>query len=52
MKRLMLYVGLISISVLVTSVMITMGYSPLTNFLLSMAIGAILGFIKGKYFYD
>lgn len=52
MNRLILYVALIGISILVTSAMITMGYSPLTNFLTNLAIGAILGFIKGWYFYD
>lgn len=52
MKTLLLYLSLTGIGVLEVSGMIVNGYSDQTIFLTMLATGAILGFIKGTFFYD
>lgn len=52
MKTVLIYLGLIVMSVLITSIGITMGWSQSTIILTNLSASAILAYIKGKYFYD
>lgn len=52
MKPLFIFLGLIVIAILEISLMVVHGYGDLTIYLTLMATGAILGGIKGWFFYD
>ena len=46
------FLGLIGLGFFVVTVGIVLGYQPLTIYLTCFGIGATLGYVKGKYFYE
>lgn len=52
LDKLMILLGLTILGILEISVMVVNGYNDLEIYLTLMATGAILGYVKGKFFRD